>query len=176
MTGTYEMSFEVPMEMLRRAMTSWAKPKRPLVQKLKRLGVLVFCGALAGVLIGVSGVLDRIPDAFVFGTLVGFYIGLMFWWIMNRRDLKRLSGFVATQLEKRGQTHAKFSAEAVEMTTNLSSARSSWGAYDQVILMADATALRSGGVIYPFPHAALPEGVDAATFHADLVRWQKAAQ
>lgn len=176
MSGTYEMTFEVPMDMLQRAMTSWGQPHRSRIQKLTRLGIVILFGAILGILIGVFGLLDMLSDVFVIGALVGFYIGLIFWWLVHKRGVKRIAGFVAVHLEKQGKTHAKFSAKDVELETNLGSSRSSWAAFDQVVLMADATALRSGAVIYPIPHAALPAGVDAVTFHDDLVRWQEAGQ
>lgn len=176
MTTRYEMTYEVPNDMLRRAMTSWAKP----AQNKRRIWVFFALCLIGGVALGVlgnaTGLFQVLPEGFLLGTLVGFYLGLLVWLIFHRTQLRKLSAMSEGQLEKQGPIHATYWAEGAEVRTKHTSTRSGWACYDQVIAMDDAVALRSGAVIYPIPHDALPEGVAPATFLADLQRWQKAGQ
>lgn len=175
MTHQYEMTYEAPLEMVERATTSWAKTEQSSRRKWLHMGLFFVACIVGGGLIGFSGVMRWLPDFFLLGVGLGFYLGFGFLFVMYRRNMKKLFAMMEEQFAKQGPTHAVFSAEGVSFRSNHSTAQSTWAGYDAVTALADATVLRSGGVVYPVPHDAVPEGVDAATFHADLVRWQKAA-
>jgi hypothetical protein len=176
MSTVYTIEYKISMSLLQRAMTSWAKPQRPLWIRGLRLAGLVAIGGVVGAVLAFAGAFNALPEHFLTGVLVGFYIGLLFWLVMHRIGIKKLSGFTSALLHRQGPTLAVFSADHVEMSNQTGQAKMEWRAYDQVIRMRDATALKSGAMVYPIPHSALPEGVSADAFHADLSRWQAEAQ
>jgi hypothetical protein len=176
MTQRYELRYRVSDALLKRAMTSWARPQRGLKENLLRFAGLLAIGAAIGAVVVLTGLDDRVPSAFWIGALAGFYAGLLFWFFSHKRDLKRLAGFGQAARARQGESRVTLTAEAVEMTSDIGASRVSWQAYDQVIRMADASVLRAGAVVYPIPHDALPDGVTPEQFHADIVAWQEAAQ
>ena len=176
MSNQYSLAYEIELPLLQRAMTSWAKPHRSLTLKTLRFVGVVLVGCVIGGALTLSGILDNVPDHFVTGMLVGFYIGLGLWFVVHRRGIKQLSRDTAELLARQGVTETTISAEKVTMRNCLGISENKWLSFDQVIRMSDATALKSGALVYPIPHAALPKEVSPDGFHADLCRWREAAR
>ena len=176
MSTRYEFSFQVSDALLRRAMTSWNKPEKSWKRTATFFAVCLAIGVAIGAVLALTDLFDRMPDGLVHGLLIGFYLGLLVWYFTHRYSLKKIASMSARQVQRQGPSHAVFTAKEARFRSNLGEWRADWAGYDQVIALRDATVLRSGGVVYPVPHDALPEGVAPAQFHADIVAWQEAAQ
>lgn len=176
MTARYEVTFETSIDLLQRAMTQGATPPNTRRSKWLFLAGCVCVGALNGVVLTVTGVFAMVHEHFWMGLLIGFYVGLVLWYFVHRSGVKKLAKMSAAQIDRQGPTRAVFTSDKITFETAIASSTATWVAYDQVTALPDATVLRSGGVVYPIPHDALPADVDSAGFHADLARWQEAAQ
>lgn len=176
MSAIYHLEFTVPQEMMRRATTSWARKQRSGWGRVKFFALCVVTGAAIGGVMAVSNLLDMLPEHFLSGVFLGFYIGLAFWFVMHRRDVRRLAGMSQRNHERQGVISLQISQAGVKGGSDLSTSDTKWAAYEQVIEMGDATALRAGAMVYPIPYTALPADVAPQDFHANIVRWQEAAQ
>ncbi|GLT09345.1 hypothetical protein ACFQFQ_04980 [Sulfitobacter porphyrae] len=175
MTESYELRYRLTEDLLKQAMTNWAKPHRPLRHRALRFaGILILSGCV-GATLALTGVTDMVSSDFWLGILLGFYAGIALWFFRHKHHLRRLVRYSKAKMAREGEIVARLSTEGVEFISAVATSQSSWKSYDEIIRMSDATALRSGGIMYPIPHAALPGDVPGAQFHADVVRWHEAA-
>ena len=77
-------------------------------------------------------------------------------------------------LEKVGESTAVFTANSVRVSDSTASAEFTWYGFDAINAVKDATVLRAGGMQYPIPNSALPEGLTPDAFRAQLQEWKDA--
>lgn len=176
MSETFHMRYQVAPEMLRRATLSWAQPHRSRKQKLGQFALVILCSVATGTLLAVTGVFDLVEPAFWTGALIGFYAGLLLWLVIHQYSTRKLTGFSTDLMARQGKIETKVTAQDVSMKSALSEGTMNWGCFDQVIEMADATALRAGAMIYPIPNSALPENVSPQYFRATVLAWLEASR
>jgi len=163
-------------DLTKRAMMSWNQTRGNRRNKLLFFVMCIAVGLVIGLVGSFTGLFDLLSRDAVIGTLVGFYAGLLVWMLVARHQINKLAGMAKVQNDKQGSVTAIYAPEGVEVTTRFTTSRNAWATYDDVILIDGATVLRAGGVVYPVPHTALPQGVTPERFFADIKRWQDAGQ
>ncbi|MBB3993211.1 hypothetical protein GGR95_000839 [Sulfitobacter undariae] len=170
----YTLTYEIAPEMLHRAMLSWAQPVRSRRAKMLRvvLGAVGFVVLVAAIVVLLQ--YDIVSRGFLLGGLIGFYAGLILWYVIHRTSTLKLVGFSDAAMKRQGMIETVFCADHVTMTTQISKGRMDWRFFDDVSALTDATVLRAGAMVYAVPDAALPHGVSPAAFRDDLIRWREA--
>jgi len=162
---------------MRQACVAWTK-EAPLAKRigghLLRL-VLLVVGlnvALLGALRVFHG--PDYTDAHVDGAILGMIVGgiatLLFVRLMTHQIQKKAQDHV----DRLGLITLTLSEEGARFTEAYGFSQQTWGAYEAIIAVKDATVLRSGAMQYPIPNDALPEGLTPDAFRAQLREWKDA--
>lgn len=105
------------------------------------------------------------------GAGIGFGAALLLIASANRR-MRRA---VLAQEKRRGEVTARFGPAGIAFRSGFGAQDMTWAAFDAVLPIKGGTALLSGGLVYPFPDAALPAGLAPEAFRARLEAWREAA-
>ena len=176
MSEAITLRYTVPPRMVRRAMTSWARPPRPKKWYLLRAALVVLIGGLIGAGAAASGALSIMPDSFWLGAVAGLYAGLLLWVGISRRQMARVARLSTGAMDRAGETWARFDAGAFSLANDFVEGRYAWPALDAVTEMKDATILRMGGIVSPVPDASLPDGLSPDAFRRQIRTWWEAAR
>lgn len=172
----YVMQYEPSPELLNRAMMAWAKPQRSRGEKIRRLvlGVLLYLILVFGVFLLLH--YDLVTRSMLLGGLVGLFLGIVIWAATYHKSMKKITKASHGAMARHGVTQARFSAEDIRLTSQISETRVDWLCFYEVMDLGDATVLRTGGVIYAVPDSALPADITPLQFRKDLQSWLEAAR
>ncbi len=172
----YVLKYQPSAEMLNRAMMVWAKPQHSRREKSARIaiGVIFYVALMAGVFVLLR--YDLVTNQMLAGVVLGMFVSVGFLVAMHQRSMKKIKRFPHDAMARHGVTDAVFRAEQVEMTSQIGTARMDWLCFDEIIPLAEPTALRTGAVVYAIPDVALPNGVTPEQFRADFQKWQEVAR
>lgn len=164
MTDKIVLEYSESRDLLARAMTSWAQPKRTGKALIWYWSKFVIFGAVLGLALTWSGIFRITPDGFWIGLLAGFYATLIGCVVAHRMSVNKLSRFAFDLVDRAGPVTATFDQDGARFKSRISDGWQSWDCVDQVIEMKDATVLRAGAIVYPLPDEALPEGLTPQAF------------
>lgn len=172
----YTLQYEITPELQRRAMMPWTKQSRSPADKRWRIlfgviGYLAFLGMIVALL-----QFDLIDAKMMIAAGLGFIAGLVIWGLTYRAGASQITGFANDALARHGPVRAIFTAEQVQLTTELSSSTMGWRCFDTVIALPDATVLRAGALVYPVPDTALSPDTLPQAFRTDINNWIGAAR
>lgn len=172
-SDSIEVTFTYDRPLWRSAMTGWWRSVVPPDPFVKRAIFWAVVWLLIGVLTLILSALS-IGPSYVFAGLIGaaFLIGVFGY--LQRTRMSRFWDIVGTHWDKAGATTARFNAEGVFLTDQVSRRDLGWDAIDAVKGLSGVTVLRSGFSMIAVPDSALPSGMDAKAFRAQLDRWRTA--
>ncbi|MDG1352261.1 MAG: hypothetical protein P8P70_03655 [Sulfitobacter sp.] len=171
----YTLTYQLTPGLLGRAMMSWDAPQPGRAGKRRKfviaigLYVLLFIGALALLHY------DILDADMLLAVCAGFAGALVLWFVFYRISTAKLIKLTSDGMARQGLVRAELAAEQVVFTTDTSVGRMDWLCLDAVTALSDATVLKSGGLVFALPDAALPAGTTPHAFRADLARWLNAA-
>lgn len=172
----HTLTYQPTPEMQNRAMLSWVKPMRGGVQNLRGFDVWFVPYAVA--IIGIVALpgFDIISRAELIAGTVGFFVAMTLWAVTHRYSTRKLMGFSNQALTPHRATTAIFTPDYVEINSEISVGRMDWRCFDGISQILDATVMRAGGLVYPVPDHALPQGTSSDEFRANLKSWLEDAR
>ncbi len=174
---SFTIHYTVTADILAQASCSWVKEVNTGYMRWFRyvrvfliyVGVLIFMNAALQFLFGENYVDTHYAGAVV-GAAFGYFMFFFLVWL-SQRKLRQLT---MQHLEKVGESTAVFTANSVRVSDSTASAEFTWYGFDAINAVKDATVLRAGGMQYPIPNSALPEGLTPDAFRAQLQEWKDA--
>ncbi len=165
------LHYRFDTKVLPAAMTGWWRSAVPPVKFVHRLlfwGV-VWLGLMAlAVAIGTAG----LSPTFVVAGIVGAGVMVLGFAYLQRTRMRQFYKIVGAHWDHTGEISVRFDASGMEMTDALSERRLKWGAIDAVQKAKGVTVLRSAMAMIAIPDGALPEGMSAKAFRAQLNAWR----
>lgn len=173
MTEPIELSYRFDTKLLPAAMNGWWRSAVPPVKFVHRaafwavvwLGLLILAGAIGR--FGLSPV-------FVIAGILGAGVMVAGFAYLQRTRMRQFYRIVGTHWERAGEITVRFDAQGVRMRDAVSERRFDWAGIDAIQAAKGATVFRSGMSMIAIPDAALPGGLSAQAFRAQLREWQGA--
>ncbi len=150
---------------------------RHLAQPTGRLVSILVSLLVAVALVGLSHVLTRAlgfpPGGYVLvlaGTLLG-YLGATF---LIFRQQRRIAASATARAQTDGPTTATLGPDGARFDTANVQRFYRWAAIDGTFTMQGGLGLRTGGIFYPIPTSALPDGLTREALIAQIDAWRGA--
>jgi len=109
------------------------------------------------------------------GALVGASLVFLYWQWQHMRTVKQVLAITFKSETARGEMTCIIGASGLNFRSSFGDSLLKWVAIDVVYALKGGTGLRIGGQTIPLPDAALPEGMKAAEFRAQIEKWRVAA-
>ncbi|KNG92577.1 YcxB family protein [Pseudaestuariivita atlantica] len=132
------------------------------------LAVIFAVSLVAGQVIGaVAPGLGAWLPAFLVGIAAGLGIAALYFMVQRNRVLARSLAVTRRQ----GPVTAVLDASGIRFSHSLGDRRHAWEAFDGMEDIPGGLCLVSGGLAYPLPRHALPEGMTLADLRARIAAW-----
>ncbi|QMU56760.1 MAG: hypothetical protein GKR98_00205 [Boseongicola sp.] len=171
MSDNISVRFAYDRALTRRAMTGWWQSIVPPEPFLKR--AIIWAGIWFGLLLVTFAITAYgLTPYFTVAGLAGAGVMVAAFSYLQRTRMSRFWDEVGSHWDRAGETQVDFNQMGVRIRDGVSERRLKWSAIDAIKTVKGGTVFRSAVSMLVVPDAALPGGMTAKDFRAQLTDWR----